>query len=63
MHGWTRDGFLAFKEAWDERDLFESLGRTQRDHLVARVRERWAALPDAAFEFRAPLVSALARRP
>ena len=63
VHRWTRDGYLAFKEGWDERELFESLGRSQRAHLIARVRERWASLPDTAFEFRAPLVSALARRP
>jgi ubiquinone/menaquinone biosynthesis C-methylase UbiE len=62
-HAWTREGYLAFKQAWDERELFESLGRTRRGHLLARVRERWAALPDDAFTFRAPLVSALARRP
>jgi ubiquinone/menaquinone biosynthesis C-methylase UbiE len=62
VHRWTRDGYLDFKEAWDERELFETLGRTQRDHLVARVRERWEPLPDDAFEFRAPLVSVLARR-
>jgi SAM-dependent methyltransferase len=63
VHTWTRDGYLAFKEAWDEHELFGSLGRAQRDHLVARVRERWAALPDDAFTFRAPLVSVLARKP
>jgi SAM-dependent methyltransferase len=63
VHAWTRDGYLAFKEAWDERELFESLGRTQRDHLVVRIRERWDGLPDDAFSFRAPLVSALARKP
>ena len=63
VHTWTRDGYLTFKEGWDERELFESLGRTRRAHLVARVRERWATLPDDAFSFRAPLVSALARTP
>lgn len=63
VHTWTRDSYLTFKEAWDERELFESLGRSRRDHLIARVRERWAALPDGAFAFRAPLVSALARTP
>jgi ubiquinone/menaquinone biosynthesis C-methylase UbiE len=63
VHRWSPGDYLAFKQAWDERELFESLGRSQRDHLVARVRERWASLPSDAFEFRAPLVSALARRP
>lgn len=63
VHAWTRDGYLGFKEAWDERELFESLGRSCRDHLVVRVRERWDELPDDAFTFRAPLVSALARKP
>ena len=60
---WQRAGYLAFKERYDERDLFDSLSAADRRRLHARVEERWASLPDDAFVLRAPLVSATARRP
>jgi ubiquinone/menaquinone biosynthesis C-methylase UbiE len=62
-HAWTPDGYLAFKRAYDERALFESLDRETAARLESRVRERWAALPASAFTFLAELVSAVASRP
>ncbi|CAN5649745.1 hypothetical protein BH23CHL8_BH23CHL8_16040 [soil metagenome] len=59
---WTRDSYLAFKVDFDEPTLFESLDPEMRARLVARIRERWARLPDEAFVLRAPLLSALAWR-
>jgi SAM-dependent methyltransferase len=60
---WRRDAYRAFKERYDEGDLFDSLSTKDRARLLARVDERWAALPDDAFILRAPLVSGTARRP
>jgi SAM-dependent methyltransferase len=60
---WHRTEYRAFKERYDERDLFEALSAADRARLLARLDERWAALPDDAFVLRAPLVSAIARRP
>jgi SAM-dependent methyltransferase len=60
---WQRTDYRAFKEQYDERDLLDSLSAADRARLLARVDERWAALPDDAFVLRAPLVSATARRP
>jgi SAM-dependent methyltransferase len=60
--GWRRTEYLAFKERYDERDLLDSLSAADRRRLLARVEERWAALPDDVFILRAPLVSATARR-
>lgn len=60
---WSRDAYLDFKVAYDERDLFESLAAADRERLRSRVRQRWRDLPDDAFSLRATLVSALARRP
>ena len=60
---WSRDGYLDFKEAFDERDLYETLADADRARLRARVLERWERLDADAFTLHAPLVSALARRP
>jgi SAM-dependent methyltransferase len=62
VFGWSRQGYLEFKEAYDEWDLFESLPAADRLRLRERVTERWAALPEPAFTLRAPLVVATARR-
>ncbi len=61
-YGWTREGYLAFKQHYDERALFSWLDRTTAERLLQRVRERYAALPDDAFTWRTELVSALAER-
>ena len=60
---WTRGQYRVFKEEFDERELMTSLSTADRARLLARVDERWAALPDAAFAMSAPLVSATARQP
>jgi ubiquinone/menaquinone biosynthesis C-methylase UbiE len=63
FHAWTPAAYLRFKEHYDERDVFESLDDPLRSGFRRALRDRWAALPDAAFELRGPLVSAIARRP
>jgi len=60
---WTRDAYLAFKAEYDERDLWGSLAEAEGEGFRDELRARLAALPDSAFELRAPLVSAIARRP
>ena len=60
---WTREGYLEFKEHYDERDIFESLDEHERDRLRAVLHTRLAVLPDTAFEVSGPLVWALARAP
>lgn len=60
---WSRDGYLDFKEHYDELDLFESLSSADRTRLRAALVSRWRELPDAAFSLHAPLVWATARRP
>jgi ubiquinone/menaquinone biosynthesis C-methylase UbiE len=62
-HAWTRESYLAFKVDFDEASLFEPLDEELRARLLARIRERWARLPDEAFVLRAPIVLGLARRP
>ena len=62
-YAWSREGYLEFKEHYDDHELFDSLDEPARARLRAGVMQAWAALPDAAFEVRGPLVSALARKP
>jgi SAM-dependent methyltransferase len=62
-HAWSKDGYLRFKVAYDERELFATLDARSREALLRRVRERWATLPDDAFRLRADLVSATAEAP
>ncbi len=62
-HTWSREEYLELKQHYDERDLFESLEDADRDALLDSLRRRWATLPDAAFELRASLLAATARRP
>lgn len=63
VHAWGRESYLAFKEGFDEWELVTTLEPGDLARLRASVTERWAALPDAAFEMDAPLVSIVARRP
>jgi ubiquinone/menaquinone biosynthesis C-methylase UbiE len=62
-YAWTREDYLVFKEHFDESEVFEALEPSARARLRQALLERWAALPDSAFELRAPLVSVIARRP
>ena len=62
-HAWSRTGYLEFKEGYDDHELFDELDEVMRGRLRAAVRARFASLPDADFEVRAPLMSAVARKP
>ena len=62
-HRWTAHSYLAYKEDYDERDLFDSLEAGTRERLRAELRTRLAALPPSALELRGPLVAAVARLP
>lgn len=62
-HAWSAEGYLAFKEQYDERELFESLDAATRARLRGDLRRRLAPLPASAFELRGSLVAAAARRP
>jgi ubiquinone/menaquinone biosynthesis C-methylase UbiE len=61
-YSWTREGYLAFKEHYDERALFSWLDRATADRLLEQVRDRFLAIPDDGFIWRTELVSALAER-
>lgn len=60
---WDATSYLAFLEAYDERDLFESLPAADRDRLRTTVAAKLRALPAEAFVWRAPIVFAFGRRP
>ena len=62
-HAWTADSYLAYKEHYDEHELFESLDAAVRERLRSELAQRLAPLPAAAFELRGPLVTAVVRRP
>lgn len=57
---WTADEYLAFKQAYEEDQLFASLDAPTADALIARARERWADLDDDDWTWRAELVSVVA---
>lgn len=61
-YSWTREGYLAFKQHYDERALFAWLDRATADRLLEQVRDRFLAIPDDQFIWRTELVSALAER-
>ena len=60
---WTPDDYLAFKQAYEEDQLFASLDVPTSDALIARARERWATLTEADWTWRAELVSVVAFTP
>jgi demethylmenaquinone methyltransferase / 2-methoxy-6-polyprenyl-1,4-benzoquinol methylase len=60
---WDADSYLAYKQHYDEAWLFELLAGRHADHLEALARDRLRALPTAAFTWRTPVVSIVARRP
>lgn len=61
-HAWTPEAYLEFKQEFDAHELFDSLDGPQRGELVDAIVDRWRGLPVSAFELRAPLVVAVARR-
>ncbi len=63
VHRWSPASYLRFLKAYDAHDVFRSLGRRDRGRLEAELRRRLADLPADAFEWRAPVVRAFARRP
>jgi SAM-dependent methyltransferase len=62
-HTWTLDGYLEYKERYDEVGLFSWLDRRTARRLLDRARERLSVLPPGAFTWRADLVSATGERP
>ncbi len=62
-HAWTPTEYLRFLERYEAADLFESLDREGRARLRRLAAERLARLAPEDFSWRAPVVSALARRP
>ncbi len=62
-HTWTPASYLAFKEHYDDAFLFELLVGRHADRLRELARDRLRALPAAAFTWRTPVVSIVARRP
>jgi ubiquinone/menaquinone biosynthesis C-methylase UbiE len=62
-YAWTREGYLTFKQHYDEVALFAFLDRRTARRLLDTARERLAELPVAAFTWRADVVSVVAQRP
>ncbi len=61
---WDAESYLEYKQRYDEVWLFELLeGTPHADRLEALARGRLEALPAAAFTWRTPVVSVVARRP
>lgn len=60
---WDAASYLEFVEAYDERDLFESLTEADRARLRAVAAAKFRALPAEAFVWRTPIVFAFGRRP
>lgn len=62
-YSWTAATYLAYKEHFDERELFDSLDAAMRDRLRSELHRRLAPLPAADLELRGSVVSAVATRP
>lgn len=62
-YGWDAASYLEFVEAYDERDLFESLAEMDRARLRAVAAAKFQALPAEAFVWRTPVVFAFGQRP
>jgi ubiquinone/menaquinone biosynthesis C-methylase UbiE len=60
---WTRESYLDYKLAYDERALLASLGDGHRARLEASARARLERLRDEDFFWHPPIVFAAARRP
>jgi ubiquinone/menaquinone biosynthesis C-methylase UbiE len=63
VYGWTRDDYLAYKLAYDERSLMRSLRAAQRKQLERNARERLGRLKERDFRWHAPVVFARALKP
>ncbi len=63
-HAWSREGYLEFKERYDDHELVDTLDDAGREQLRTAARATLhRLLPDADFEVRGPLVSAIAHVP
>lgn len=60
---WDATSYLEFLEGYDEWDLFSSLGDAERRRLRSTAAAKLRALPADAFVWRAPIVSAVGRKP
>jgi ubiquinone/menaquinone biosynthesis C-methylase UbiE len=58
---WSPEAYLAFKLAYEDRELAEELTVAQIEALSARAREHWAGLRPDDWTFRAELVSVIGR--
>lgn len=63
IYDWTRDSYLKYKLAYDERSLMQSLSGAQRKQLEQNARERLGRLKERDFRWHAPVVFARAIRP
>ncbi|MDL2335496.1 MAG: class I SAM-dependent methyltransferase [Chloroflexota bacterium] len=63
IYGWSRDSYLEYKLAYDERSLIESLDAAQTKRLEEIARERLARLKERDFRWHAPVVFARALKP
>lgn len=62
-HRWTAASYVRFLERYEAADLFETLDRPARARLRRRTAERLAGLAPGDLEWRAPIISAIARKP
>jgi ubiquinone/menaquinone biosynthesis C-methylase UbiE len=61
-YGFTVDDYIKFLTDFDEKTLFEDMGRSERHRFLARFRERLMALDRDELHFRVPIVYASGRR-
>lgn len=62
VYEWTRESYLDYKLAYDERALMQSLNAAQRKQLERNARERLGRLKTRDFRWHAPVVFARAVR-
>ncbi len=62
-HRWTARSYLEFLERYEAADVFDSLDRVGRARLRRRMAERLAVLAAEDLAWRAPVVTAVGRRP
>ena len=63
VYEWSRDSYLEYKLAYDERSLLSMLDEAQRSQLEANARARLERLSATDFRWHAPVVFARALRP
>jgi ubiquinone/menaquinone biosynthesis C-methylase UbiE len=63
VYNWTRETYLDYKLAYDERALIQSLNSVLRKRLEKNARERLGRLKERDFRWHAPVVFARALKP